>query len=404
MPAYAYLAFDHKSKKTKGLIEADSAKIARQKIRQLGLLPTEVNEITENINTTKTQFVKLAKLSSHNMVLATQQLATLLQAKLTVEESLSALIEQSESEKVKRAFAALRSEVRAGHSLSRAVKQYPNVFPEIYGATIRAGEESGNLAAVMLKLAEYLEKRQAVTRKILSAFAYPIIVCLVAILVIIALFIFVVPQVVSVFESTNAQLPLITQIMLTTSSLLKSYGIISLIFVTLIWLGFTQAIKIKGIRNIYHQNLLKIPILKKVLLSSDAVRLTNTLAILVSSGVPLLSSINAAADNLILIPLKNAMNLIIEDIREGKSFSKALESSKKFPPVLTYLIRSGETTGDLSQMLERAAKQQENELDSRLSLLTTILGPLLIVIMGVIVGTIILSVLIPISEINQLVR
>lgn len=409
MPAYSYTVVNELNQKSTGIIEADNAKFARQKLRSQGFFPLEITEISDEQNSTKPiyspfQNTRLKKISSSSMVLATRQLATLLQARLTVEESLSALIEQSETVRVQRAFAAVRSEVRSGHSLSQSVRQFPQIFPEIYRATIRAGEESGNLSAVMLKLADYLEKRQEVSRKVMSAFAYPIIVCVVAILVIVALFVFVVPQIVAVFESSKSQLPLITKVMLATSGFLKAYGIYLCIVFSGAYLFFLQALKIDSFRYAYHQVLLKTPIVRKVILSSDSVRLTNTLAILVGSGVPLLTSIGAAADNLVLLPLKNAMKQIIEEIREGKSFSKALETAKKFPPVLTYLVRSGEATGEMAQMLERAAYQQENELESRLSLMTTILGPLLIVIMGAVVGAIVLSVLLPIADINQMVR
>lgn len=406
MAAYNYIAVDSQGAKNKGLVEADSAKIARNKIRALGLIPVEVNEISEknNIQANSSAKGNLKKISSSSLVLATRQLATLFQAQLTVEESLSALIEQSETQRVQQAFAAIRSDVRAGHSLSQALRQLPNIFPDIYRATIRAGEESGNLGAVMLKLADYLEKRQEVQHKVLSAFIYPIIVCAVALIVIIALFIFVVPQVVAVFESSKAQLPLITKVMIGTSDFLKNYGIYLLIFLISLSYIAKKALQIERLRYQFHLFLLKLPILKKVFLSSDSVRLTNTLAILVGSGVSLLSSITAAGDNLTLLPLKKAMNTIMDEVREGKSFSKSLENSKKFPPVLTYLVRSGESTGKLAQMLERASKQQEHELESRLTILTSILGPLLIVIMGVVVGAIVLSVLLPISDINQMVR
>lgn len=405
MAAFAYTAASASGEKTKGFIEADDIKLARTKLRAQGLLPLTINEVGQPSAKTSTgEKPTLTKMRTAHWVMATRQLATLLQAKLNIEESLSALVEQTDSVPAQKIFAALRSEVRAGHSLSSAILQWSHLFPEMYRATIRAGEESGQLPRVMESLADYYERRQELNQKILAAFAYPAIVCTVAILVIILLFIFVMPQIVQVFESSKQALPLLTRMMLAVSSFLRGFGIYLIVGLILSFWGFRRMLALPSFRKRWDQYLLRLPMLSPVLLAGEAVRMSSTLAILVGSGVPLLTALQVAEDNLIRLPLKQAMALIRNEVREGRSFSKALETCQCFPPVITYLVRSGEATGDLSAMLERASLHQQKDLESRLNMLTTILGPLLIVVMGGIVGAIVLSVLLPIAEINQVIR
>lgn len=408
MPAYSYTAATQDGSKTKGYIEADSAKLARAKLRQQSLFPIELEEIRGSASTSQHPSSppsrKLKRISDAQLVMATRQLATLLQAQLNIEDSLTALIEQSDNERVQQVFVTLRREVRAGHALSTAISQMPHIFPDIYSSTVRAGEDSGQLATVIMRLSDYFEKRQELHQKITLAFAYPAMVSLVALVVIILLFIFVMPQVVQVFESTKQKLPLLTEIMLGISSLLRQYGVHLLVLLITAYFIFKRSLRLPAFRYTYDSWLLRVPVLNKVLLSGDAVRMASTLSILVGSGVPLLSAIRVCTDNLVLLPLKSVMQNIVEEVREGRSFSKALEAARRFPPVITYLVKNGEATGDMAGMLDRAAHQQQQELEARLNLLTTILGPLLIVGMGIIVGAIVLSVLLPIAEINQIVR
>ena len=333
----------------------------------------------------------------------TRQFATLLLAGLPLERALSALQEQAEKEYLRNLIAGIRSEVLSGHPLAKAMSRYSRDFPEVYRAMISAGEQSGELAEVMLRLADYVESRNALTQKVGMAFLYPAVVTVVSIMVIVGLLTYVVPQIVSVFENSKQELPVLTKSLIALSDFLRNFGwlIILAIIGGVYW--FKRQLKKPEFVFSLHQKLLTLPLAGKIIRGVNTARFASTLAILVSSGVPLLKSLQAGADVVTNALMKRAVEEAINRVREGAPLARSLLGSQQFPPVLIYLIDSGEKTGRLDEMLQRAAEQQSADIERQASMLTTLLEPVLILMMGVIVLVIVLAILSPIIEMNQVI-
>lgn len=406
MAAFRYEALDTEGRTARGVIEADGLRQARARMRDLGLVVIKVSAVTQDtLHSGSGQRWRLRRgISSAQLSMLTRQLATLLEAGLPLEQSFSALIEQSEDESVRQILAGVRSELLAGHTLAQAMGQYESVFPGIYRALIKAGEASGELGHVMMRLADYTESRQVLKQKVVLAFVYPAIVTVVALLVVLGLLIYVVPQVVSVFQQSHQTLPLLTRMLIGLSSGLQATWLYLLIGLSGIFFVVRTLLRREEIRFQWHLRLLRLPMLGRLVRGLNTARMASTLAILAGSGVPLLVSLQAAAGVVTNLPMRHALENAAKKVREGVTLSRALAASGLFPPILVHLIASGESSGKLDSMLDRAAKQQEQEIGNYTSVLTSLMEPVLILLMGGVVLTIVLAILMPIIEMNQMVR
>lgn len=402
MATYRYEAVDRDGRTRKGTLDADSVKQARANLRQQALTPITVDEVAQSQNAASFGFAP--KISTAELALATRQLAGLLSAGLPLERALAAIGEQSESARVKERLAAVRGEVLGGSGLADAMGRFPRDFDPLYRGLVASGEATGQLASVMEKLAAYLESRQQLTSNVVLAFTYPAIVTVIAILIVGGLLTYVVPQVVSVFASTKQKLPFLTEMLILISDGLRKWGWIGLIVLVLGVVGFRWALRDPGLKRRWHKFLLGAPLLGRVLRGIDTARFASTLAILVGSGVPLLRALDTAAATLGNLALGADVDEAISRVREGSTLARALSVGGRFPPVLVHLIASGEQSGKLAEMLERAAKEQSTELERRTQMLTKMLEPLLVVGMGGVVLVIVLAILMPIIDLNTMVR
>ncbi|MBI0326802.1 type II secretion system inner membrane protein GspF [Burkholderia plantarii] len=405
MPAFRFEAIDAGGRAQKGVIEADSARAARGQLRGQGLTPLVVEPAAHRSRGERKQRLSIGrKLSQREQAILTRQLASLLTAGLPLGEALAVLTEQSERDYIRELMAAIRAEVLGGHSLASALAEHPRDFPEIYRALVAAGEHTGKLGIVLSRLADYIEQRNALKQKIVLAFTYPGIVTLIALGIVTFLLSYVVPQVVNVFASTKQQLPFLTIVMMALSAFVRHWWWAILLGVALgAWL-VKATLSRPGPRLAFDRWLLGAPLAGKLVRGYNTVRFASTLAILTAAGVPILRALQAAGETL----SNRAMSVNIDDaivrVREGTSLSRALNHVKSFPPVLIHLIRSGEATGDVTTMLDRAAEGEARELERRTMFMTSLLEPLLILAMGGIVLVIVLAVMLPIIELNNMVQ
>jgi len=406
VPAFSYEAVDATGAINKGVVNADSARAARADLRAQGLVPISVDTIATQLDeaglTKRSAFGD--KLSTVELALFTRQLASLLEASLPLEQAFSALLEQAERTYVRDLIASIRSEVMAGASLSDALGQHPRDFADIYRALVASGEQIGQLARVLSRLADYIERRNALVQKVRLAFTYPAIVTVVAFLIVIFLLTYVVPQIVSVFANTKQKLPFLTTVMLGVSDFVRNYGWIVLLVVIALAFGWRRALKNPAIKLRWHTWLLTAPMYGKFERSLNTARFASTLAITTGSGVPILRALQTSRDTLTNIAMRAQVEEATNSVREGVSLARALSAHKHFPAMLIHMIRAGEVTGELPAMLERAANAQEQDLERRAMTMAGLLEPALILAMGVVVLLIVLAVLMPIIEINQLVR
>jgi general secretion pathway protein F len=405
MPAFRFEAIDQAGKSQKGVLDADSARAARSQLRTQGLTPLVVEAAGTRTRGERKQRLSLGKrLSQREQAILTRQIASLLTAGLPLGETLSVLTEQSERDYVRELMAAIRGEVLGGHSFANALAEHPRDFPEIYRALVAAGEHTGKLGLVLSRLADYIEQRNALKQKIVLAFTYPAIVTLIAFGIVTFLLSYVVPQVVNVFASTKQALPFLTIAMMALSGFVRNWWWAGLIGVALLSWFIKSLLSRPGPRMAFDRWLLTAPLLGKLVRGYNTVRFASTLAILTAAGVPILRALQAAGETL----SNRAMSANVADaiirVREGTSLSRALGNTKTFPPVLVHLIRSGEATGDVTTMLDRASEGEAGELERRTMFLTSLLEPLLILAMGGVVLVIVLAVMLPIIELNNLVQ
>jgi len=401
MPAYSYLALDSKGKKKKGIIESDTSRLARQQLRKQSLTPLEVTAIKAQSKKTKTSLFA-PTLSASELSLLTRQLATLVRASLPLEESLQAVADQSESQKIKVILIAVRSDVLTGKPLATSMQAFPRVFPKDFIATVSAGEESGDLAMVLERLADHVERSQQLRQKILGAMLYPLILSIVAILVVVGLLTFVVPQIIHVFDSMDQDLPPLTQKLIFISELLQNQGHFIAIGLFIVFIACYSLLQKPAIKKKWHLFLLKVPLVSPLIRTLNSAKLCRTLSTLLVSGVPMLTALNIASKVITNIPMHNTIEQATQEIREGSSLSHALKRGIGFPPLTIHLIASGESSGQLDAMLEKAAETQERELERWISSFLTLLEPLLLLSMGGIVLTIVLAIMLPIFNLNDL--
>ena len=405
MPAFRFEAIDQKGKSQTGVLDADSARAARTQLRTQGLTPLVVEAAGSRTRGERKQRLSLGKrLSQREQAILTRQLASLLIAGLPLGETLSVLTEQSERDYIRELMAAIRAEVLGGHTFANAMAQHPRDFPEIYRALVAAGEHTGKLGLVLSRLADYIEERNALKQKIVLAFTYPAIVTLIAFGIVTFLLSYVVPQVVNVFASTKQTLPFLTIAMMALSGFVRNWWWAMLIGVVLVSWFIKQLLARPGPRMAFDRWILTAPLLGKLVRGYNTVRFASTLAILTAAGVPILRALQAAGETLSNRAMSDNVDDAIIRVREGTSLSRALGNTKTFPPVLVHLIRSGESTGDVTTMLDRAAEGEAGELERRTMFLTSLLEPLLILAMGGVVLVIVLAVMLPIIELNNLVQ
>lgn len=403
MATYNYKAVDNRGKSKSGVIQADSPRAARNALRDKGFIVSKLDSAADGGGKRKSFSFKKT-ISSLELSLITRQFAILLNSGLSVEQGLNALIDQLENQDQKTVMMGVRSEVLAGRPLADSMRAFPKVFPAVYCSLIHAGEQSGSLPRVMTKLADYSDKTRELTGKIMMALLYPIIVSVVAILMIVALLVFVVPQVVKVFESSKQDLPLLTKILIATSNGLRSYGWIIVVVIIVAVISFFQLLKNHEFKVKFHRQLLKLPVAGRLLINIDVARFTHTLAMLLTSGVPMLQALEAGRDTLSNYMMRNAVNNALKLVKEGVPLAVAMNQQDAFPPVVIHLIASGEKSGTLDTLLEQAGAHQELELTHRSELLTGILEPALIVFMGGIVMMIVIAIMLPILNMNQMVQ
>ncbi len=402
MPGFRYHAYSIEGRLHRGVLEADSARQARSLLRDQGLTPHKVEVIAAN-DASGGSGGRGAALSSGEVTRLTRSIASLLEAGLTVEQAFNALIEQAETERERQVLAALRGEVMAGSTIRRALEGFPRAFPELYRTLVGAGEDSGQLARVLSKLADYLEERHALRSRLSLALVYPLVVLGVALLVMGALLAYVVPQVVQVYAHAKETLPLLTRALIALSSFLKLTWPAWIAFFAALALGLRWALGRPVHRARLHAAALRLPVIGKVLRQLDSARLAATLAILVGSRVPILAALEAGGGVMTMVPLREALAGAARGVREGMPLSRAIGATNAFPPVMVHLIAGGEATGRLDEALERAARQQHADLSTRLAAAVAIFEPALIAVMGAIVLAIVLAILLPIFNLNQLV-
>jgi general secretion pathway protein F len=403
MGAFEYVAMDQSGKQAKGLLEGDTPKHVRQILRDRKLFPVSVTEVAQKEARRQSTFSFRKGLSSAELALITRQLASLSQSGLPLEEALLAVAQQNEQPRSKSILLGVRAKVIEGHSLADGFSEFPQAFPELYRATVAAGEQSGHLDVVLERLADYTEARQELRQRVTNALVYPIALVVMAIGIISFMLATVVPKIVGVFENTSAELPALTTGLIATSDFLRGYWPLVIAGAAAIgWLGW-WILQQERPRRKYHAILLRLPIIGRLTRGVNTARFTRTLSILAGSGVPILQALNISAEVIENIPMRDAVSEATLRVREGASISKSLAASKLFPPMMIHLVSSGEAGGRLEEMLARSASGQEREVDGLIAAMLGILQPLLIVAMGAIVMIIVLAILLPIFEINNLI-
>ena len=409
MPAYSFEAMQHDGKVRRGVIEADTAKAARSLLRTQALVPLDVNPVItvalgSPLSVLNAPLFGGRVFNATRLAIWTRQIAGLVAAGLPLERALTALSDEAEDEKQRNLVAALRAEVNGGASFARSLSQHPNEFSEIYIAVIGAGEQSGHLGLVLERLADDLEESQTLKSKLVGAALYPAIVTLVAIVIVMFLVGYVVPQVANVFAGTKRALPFLTVAMLSISAFVRSYGWAVLGALGAAAFFFKLALRQDSFREKVDATTLRLPLIGRLARDYNAARFASTLAMLAGAGVPILKALQAAAETLSNRSMRaDALDALML-VREGAPLASAMAQKKRFPGLVSMFARLGEQTGQLPVMLQRAARQLSTEVQRRAMALATILEPLLIVAMGLVVMLIVLAVLLPIIQLNQFVK
>ena len=404
MGAFEYVALDKAGKEARGLLEGDTPKHVRQQLRDRSLLPVKVTEVAQKEARRQRSFSLRRGISPGELALVTRQLASLSQSGLPLEEALLAVSQQNDQPRTKSILLGVRAKVMEGRTLADGLAEFPQAFPELYRATIAAGEQSGHLDLVLERLADYTEARQELRQQITNAMIYPIALIVMAVAIISFMLATVVPRIVEVFENTSGELPGLTRGMIATSDFMRDHWLLLIIGISAFAYGAWWLLQKDGPRRRYHRFLLRVPITSRLTRGINTARFTRTFSILAGSGVPILEAMKISAEVIENLPMRDAVGEAAIRVREGGSISKSLETSRLFPPMMIHLIASGEAGGRLEEMLSRAANGQEREVNGLIATLLGILQPLLIVIMGGIVLTIVLAILLPIFEINNLIQ
>lgn len=397
MPAFQYQALNKQGGTGKGVIEADSERHARQILRERGLIPTQIRLFTRQKTKARD------RLSAQDLSLLTRQLATLLAAGIPVEESLLGVSEQTEKGKARDLIIGVRSKVLEGYSLAQAMSEFPNAFPELYRATVGAGEQTGRLDLVLEKLADYTENQQLTRQKIQQALIYPSLMIVVSTAIISFLLAFVVPKIIEVFTSSGQTLPNMTQVLIKLSSFVKSYGLYLFSGLIAILIGFRQSLKNMKIKMAWHKILLKLPVSGYLVRSTNVARYIHTFGILFEAGVNVLETMRVSASLVNNLVMRAAFDTAASRVREGTGISIALKDTGYLSPMASHLVASGEKSGQISAMMERTGSHLDNEVKRLVDAALTLLEPLVILFMGAVVLFIVLATLLPIFSMEQLV-
>jgi general secretion pathway protein F len=407
MGAFEYVAVDTSGRERKGVIEGDTPRHVRQLLRDQSLLPVAVTEVQERQAASAhqpLQFGLKRGLSAADLALVTRQLATLVKSALPLEEALLAVSQQTDKPRVRSIVLGVRSRVMEGHALADGLGDFPGSFPEMYRATIAASDQSGHLDSVLERLADYTDNRQQLRSRTLAALLYPVLLFVVCVSIVFFLLVSVVPKIVEVFRNSNAELPLLTQVLIVSSDFMRAWGIYLFVAIGAALFLFVRSLRIEANRRRWHRFLLGLPLIGKVVRAGNTARFARTLSTLTASTVPVLEALRISGQVVTNLPMRNAVDDAAVRVREGAPIGRSLGQSRLFPPMMIHLISSGETSGELDTMLERAAVHQERELDSILQSVVGLLGPVMILVMGGMVLLIVLAMLMPIFQLNELVR
>ncbi|MDQ6620234.1 MAG: type II secretion system inner membrane protein GspF [Pseudomonadota bacterium] len=400
MPAFRYEAVDAQGRLKRGSVDADTARTVRDQLRAQGWFPTAVDATPAN----DPAHVERSTLPPWLVALATRQLATLVRSGMPLDQALGAVAEQADEPRLARVMVSLRTQVEEGESLATALSRWPRAFSSLYRGLVRVAAETGRLADVLSRLADYLDAREALKQRFTLALIYPALVTAVALGVILVLLTYVVPQVVSVYQQSRQTLPWLTRALIALSGFFRATGWVWITGAGAAIIGFALANRRPAFRAAWHRMLLRMPFASRLIVAIDTARFSSTLAILVASGAPLLRALDAAAEVVWSLPIRQAAQGATLLVREGVTLARALREHGVFPPVLVHLVANGEASGQLSAMLERAAEELEREAERRLTWFAALLQPALIVLMGAIVLVLVLAVMLPIVSMNQLVR
>ena len=404
MAAFEYKALDSKGKTKKGLLEADTAKQIRQQLREKGLVPLEVTQASQKEKQTAAGFSLFQpKISAADLALITRQLATLVGSALTIEAALLAVAEQCDKPRLKRTIMAIRSKVVEGYTLADGMKEFPHIFDHLFRSMVAAGEKSGHLDQVLERLADYTEQRQATKSQLTQAMIYPLMLTLFAIGIVSFLLASVVPQIVGQFLDSGKALPGTTQTLLTMSDFIINYGVFVLMAILFALVVLQRMLLKPAFRLKFDRSVLNLPLVGRVILGMNTARFARTLSILTSSAVPILDGMMIAGEVLSNAHIKKGVKDASDSVREGASLKSALEQTKIFPPMMMHMIGSGEKSGELEQMLSRAADNQDNEMDSILKICLSLLTPLIVLLMAGMVMFILIAILQPIMGMNDLI-
>ena len=413
MAAFEYVALDAKGRERKGVAEGDTARQVRQLLRDKGLMPLQIEAAVSQAKksggekTASSGFLSQLfqrGISATELALITRQLATLVQAALPLEEALAAVANQSEKQRIKTMMYAVRSKVLEGHTLAAGLGEFPKVFPQLYRATVDAGEQSGHLDTVLERLADYTENQQELQGKVRQALIYPAFLTFFAVAIVIFLMTNIVPQVVSVFDDIGQDLPGLTKSLIAISDFFVDWGMALFVAIVGLVIGFKYLMTKPAWQRRWHLFLFKLPVISKLVRGLNAALFTRTFSILSGSGVTVLESMKISAQVVANLPMRDAILEATDRVREGSGIKNALETSGLFPPMTLQLIASGENSGKLEEMLERAANQLEREQVTLIAYIVGIMEPLIILTMGVLVLLIVLGILLPIFDLNQMVK
>jgi general secretion pathway protein F len=404
MGAFEYTAVDPRGKERKGVIEGDTPRRVRQQLREKNLIPVSVTEVAEKESTRQQSFTIRRSMTAADLAMITRQIATLVQSSMPLEEALTAVGEQSDTPRIKSIVMGVRAKVMEGHTLAEGLSDFPRAFPGLYRATVAAGEQSGHLDMVLERLADYTESRQELRQKILNAMIYPVVLTVLAVSIVVLMLVYVVPKVVRVFTNTGQELPGLTTALILLSDFLRDYGLLLAAALGIgTWIAF-RLLKNPGPRRVRDKFLLRLPIIGRLVRGINTAQFTRTLSILTGSGVPVMDALQISGAVITNLPMREAVQEAAARIREGAAIGKSLAESGHFPPICIHLISSGEASGQLDSMLDRAAQNQERDVNGLIAALLGILEPALIVGMGIVVLIIVLAILLPIFELNQLVK
>lgn len=405
MGAFEYSALDDRGKTRRGVIESETARTAKADLRERGLYPLEIRGVADERdgNDRGSIFQRWQKLSPTEIALVTRQLATLVAAGMPIDSCLSAVIRQAGSHRIRKVMTVVRSRVLEGQTLAQGLAAFPRAFPDLYRSTVAAGEESGALDTVLERLADYTENRQATSQRIQLALFYPALLTVMAFAVVIGLVVYVVPQVVEVFVQMEQELPFLTRALIAVSDFLRAWWAWLLAGLVIGVVGFRLALRRPHLRYAWQSALLRFPLIGRLIRVQDSARFSRTLSILSVAGVPMLRSLAISAEVVGSAPMRETIRSAAERVRGGAAVAASLGESRLFPPMVIHLIAAGEQSGAVGEMLQRAAAQQERELETSINAFLGLFEPLLILLMGGIVLIIVLAILVPIFDLNQMV-